>query len=55
MAVYNVHGGHSLVCRGAAALLDEVNEDRKVKNRVMKHMTAQKTREQHRTKTLQRL
>ena len=32
MAVYNVHGGHSLVCRGAAALLDEVIEDRKVKS-----------------------
>lgn len=40
MAVYNVHGGHSLVCRGAAALLDEVNEDRKVKNRVIKLLRA---------------
>ena len=40
MAVYNVHGGHSLVCRGAAALLDEVIEDRKVKNRVIKLLRA---------------
>ena len=38
MAVYNVHGGHSLVCRGAAALLDEVIEDRK--NRVIKLLRA---------------
>lgn len=35
MASYNVHGGHSLVCRGASGLLDEVNEDRKVKNKVI--------------------
>ena len=27
MAIYNVHAGHSLVCRGASGLLDEVNED----------------------------
>lgn len=27
----NVHGGHSLKCRGASGLLDEVNEDRAVK------------------------
>jgi hypothetical protein len=40
MAVYNIHGGHSLVCRGAAALLDEVNEDRKVKNRVIELLRA---------------
>lgn len=32
---FNVHGGHSLKCRGASGLLDEVNEDRKVKNRVI--------------------
>lgn len=31
----NVHGGHSLKCRGASGLLDEVNEDRKVKNKVI--------------------
>lgn len=35
MAIYNVHGGHSLVCRGASGYLDEVNEDRKVKNKVI--------------------
>lgn len=33
--IINVHGGHSLKCRGASGLLDEVNEDRKVKNRVI--------------------
>lgn len=32
---YNIHAGHSLKCRGASGLLDEVNEDRKVKNRVI--------------------
>lgn len=31
----NVHGGHSLVCRGASALIDEVTEDRKVKDKVI--------------------
>ena len=30
--IINVHGGHSLKCRGASGLLDEVNEDRAVKN-----------------------
>lgn len=35
MAIYNVHGGHSLVCRGASSILDEVTEDRKVKNKVI--------------------
>lgn len=35
MAKYNVHGGHSLKCRGASGCLDEVNEDRKVKNKVI--------------------
>ena len=35
MAIYNVHGGHSLICRGASKYLDEVNEDRKVKNKVI--------------------
>ena len=34
MSIYNVHGGHSLQCRGASGFLDEVNEDRKVKNKV---------------------
>lgn len=32
---FNVHGGHSLKCRGANGLLDEVNEDRAVKNKVI--------------------
>lgn len=31
----NVHGGHSFKCRGASGLLDEVNEDRAVKNKVI--------------------
>lgn len=35
MATYNVHGGHSLICRGASGLLDEVTEDRKVKDKVI--------------------
>lgn len=29
---FNVHGGHSLVCRGASGFFDEVNEDRKVRD-----------------------
>ncbi len=33
--IINVHGGHSLKCRGASGLLDEVNEDRAVKNKVI--------------------
>ena len=41
MATYNVHGGHSLVCRGASGLLDEVNEDRKVKNKVIELLRAE--------------
>lgn len=40
MATFNVHGGHSLKCRGASGLLDEVNEDRKVKNRVIELLRA---------------
>lgn len=40
MTAYNVHGGHSLKCRGASGLLDEVNEDRKVKNRVIELLRA---------------
>ena len=35
MAIYNIHGGHSLICRGASGLLDEVTEDRKVKDKVI--------------------
>ena len=33
--IINVHGGHSLKCRGASGLLDEVSEDRAVKNKVI--------------------
>lgn len=40
MATYNIHGGHSLKCRGASGLLDEVNEDRKVKNKVIELLRA---------------
>lgn len=36
----NVHAGHSLKCRGASGYLDEVNEDRKVKNRVIELLRA---------------
>ena len=38
--IINVHGGHSLKCRGASGYLDEVNEDRKVKNRVIELLRA---------------
>ena len=38
--IINVHGGHSLKCRGATGLLDEVNEDRKVKNKVIELLRA---------------
>jgi hypothetical protein len=37
----NVHAGHSLVCRGATAFLDEVNEDRKVKTKVINMLRAE--------------
>ncbi len=30
MSTYNIHAGHSLICRGANGVLDEVTEDRKV-------------------------
>lgn len=40
MATFNVHGGHSLKCRGASGYLDEVNEDRKVKNKVIELLRA---------------
>lgn len=33
--IFNVHAGHSLYCRGASGILDEVNEDRKVKDKVI--------------------
>lgn len=35
MATYNVHAGHSLKCRGVSDLLDEVTEDRAVKNKLI--------------------
>ena len=38
--IINVHAGHSLKCRGASGLLDEVNEDRAVKNRVIELLRA---------------
>ena len=41
MAVYNIHAGHSLRCRGASGYLDEVNENRKVKNRVIELLKKQ--------------
>lgn len=40
MATYNVHGGHSLKCRGTSVLLDEVNEDRAVKNKLIELLRA---------------
>lgn len=40
MRTYNVHGGHSLKCRGASDLLDEVDEDRKVKNKLIELLRA---------------
>ena len=40
MATYNVHGGHTLKCRGASGLLDEVNEDRAVKNKLIELLRA---------------
>ena len=40
MATYNVHGGHSLKCRGVSSLLDEVNEDRAVKNKLIELLRA---------------
>ena len=33
--IFNVHAGHSLYCRGAKGILDEVTEDRKVKDKVI--------------------
>ncbi|MDE7309824.1 MAG: N-acetylmuramoyl-L-alanine amidase [Lachnospiraceae bacterium] len=40
MSTYNVHAGHSLLCRGASGALDEVTEDREVKNRVVRLLKA---------------
>lgn len=38
MAKYNVHGGHNRKVPGASGILDEVTEDRKVKNAVIKYL-----------------
>ena len=35
MAKYNVHGGHNSIVPGAASMLNEVTEDRKVKNKLI--------------------
>lgn len=40
MRTYNVHGGHSLKCRGVSDLLDEVDEDRKIKNKLIELLRA---------------
>ena len=40
MTTYIVHGGHSLKCRGVSDLLDEVNEDRKVKDKLIELLRA---------------
>lgn len=40
MATYNVHAGHSLKCRGAKGILDEVIENRKVKNKLIELLRA---------------
>lgn len=41
MAVYNVHGGHNSKAPGAAKYLNEVTEDRRVKNKVIALLRAQ--------------
>ena len=40
MAKYNVHGGHNKKVPGASGYLDEVTEDRKVKDSVIKYLKA---------------
>lgn len=40
MAKYNVHGGHNKKVPGASKYLDEVTEDRKVKDAVIKYLKA---------------
>ena len=40
MATYNVHGGHTPKCQGVSALLNEVTEDRKVKNKLIELLRA---------------
>ena len=41
MAKYNVHAGHNKKVPGASEYLDEVTEDRKVKNKVISYLKAQ--------------
>lgn len=38
MAKYNVHGGHNKIVQGASGYLNEVTEDRKVKNAIIKYL-----------------
>lgn len=40
MAKYNVHGGHTPKCQGVSALINEVTEDRKVKNKLIELLRA---------------
>lgn len=40
MAKYNVHGGHNKIVPGASKYLNEVTEDRKVKNKVIQLLKA---------------
>ena len=40
MSTYNVHGGHNRIVPGASALLDEVTEDRKVKEGVISRLSS---------------
>lgn len=40
MATYNVHGGHTPKCQGVSALINEVTEDRKVKNKLIELLRA---------------
>lgn len=39
--VFNVHGGHNRKCPGAHGVLDEVTEDRKIKDRVIRLLREQ--------------
>lgn len=40
MATYNVHAGHTPKCQGVSDLLNEVTEDRKVKNKLIEILRA---------------
>lgn len=41
MGTFNVHGGHNSIVPGASDILDELTEDRKVKNKVIELLRAQ--------------